>query len=161
MPAAHYVGVVGKRAGCPRHVADLARACGVQLARLGVVVVCGGMGGVMEAAAQGATAAGGVAIGLIPEGAEPSPHLTYALRTGLPFNHRNLLISSAADLLVVLPGSHGTMIEGWAAADRALPMVKVGPHWGHPTDALPYVTQTTPPKLGPVVAQLLGLPGVG
>jgi hypothetical protein len=145
-------------------VADLARLAGQSLATLHphVAMICGGLGGVMNAAAHGMTEGGGISIGLIPEVGTPSAWLTFAVRTGLPANHRNIVTASASDLLVVLPGSHGTLIEGWTGADLHVPLVAVGNHAGSPTQALPFTTGADAADLAGLVVKLLGLPpGVG
>jgi uncharacterized protein (TIGR00725 family) len=153
--------VIGKGYRCPPWVRRLALAVGAELARLHphVVLVNGGLGGVMDASARGMTQAGGVAIGLIPTPARSvSKHLTYALRLGLPVAYRDITNAAVAEVLVVLPGSHGTLIEGWAGADRGTPLVGIGEHHGYLTEALPFSHTTTPHDLAPLVARLLGLP---
>jgi hypothetical protein len=141
-------------------VRRLAYGCGVQLANLHprVVLVNGGLGGVMDASAHGMTEAGGVAIGLVPTpGRAPSKHLTYALRLGLPVHYRDITTAQVAEVAIVLPGSHGTTIEGWACADRGVPLVSVGDHDGRPTQHLPFTCSATPLDLAATVARLLGL----
>jgi|HubBroStandDraft_3_1064219.scaffolds.fasta_scaffold85017_2 uncharacterized protein (TIGR00725 family) len=159
MPQAlRYAAVIGKGGNCPPAVRDLAVRVGLQLAALhpAVVLVCGGLGGVMDAAAQGMTKGGGVAIGLVPAGHTPSVHLTYAIRLGLPLLFRDIITAMAADLVIVLPGSHGTVIEGWAAADRRLPLVGVGDHSRFPSACLPFTATAEPAELPALAAQLLG-----
>jgi uncharacterized protein (TIGR00725 family) len=142
-------------------VRKLAYDVGAQLARLHphVVLVNGGLGGVMNASARGMTEAGGVAIGLIPTPARaPSPHLSYALRLGLPVAYRDITTAQVAELGVVLPGSHGTTIEGWAMADRGVPLISMGDHDGRPTADLPFSYKATPRDLAALVSRLLGPP---
>jgi uncharacterized protein (TIGR00725 family) len=161
--AVSYVAVIGKGADCPAEVRDMAWLAGAALARLHpeVVLVCGGLGGVMDASAHGMTGKGGVAIGLIPAGFHANRHLTYAIRLGLPVLYRDIATAMAADLMVVLPGSHGTLIEGWAGADRGIPLVGVGDHDGTPTAALPFTTMAEPVELPALVPKLLGLDVAG
>ena len=165
MPSPQYVAVIGKGRNCPAQVRRLALGTGAALARLhpAAVLICGGLGGVMDAAAQGMTAAGGVAIGLIPAAppGQVSEHLTYAIRTGLPVAYRDITTASAADLAVVLPGSNGTCIEGWAADDRGVPLIGVGDHTDWPTAALPCSAWADLAVLPALVAELLGLADVG
>lgn len=164
MPAARVVVVIGKGSDCPDWVRKLAYGVGVQLAQLHphVVLVNGGLGGVMDASARGMTEAGGVAIGLIPTPARaPSKHLTYALRLGLPVHYRDITTAQVAELAIVLPGSHGTTIEGWACADRGVPLISVGDHDGRPTADLPFSYTATPLDLAALVARLLRVPVVG
>jgi hypothetical protein len=155
------IAVVGKGRRCPPIVAAAARETARALAALHprVVLLCGGLGGVMDAAARGMTEEGGVAIGLLPEPARPvSPHLTYALRTGQPTRGRDLLVAEAAALMFVLPGSHGTMIEAWAAVDRYVPVVGIGDHKGFLTASLPFTAEhVKPDEAAAVAVALLGL----
>jgi uncharacterized protein (TIGR00725 family) len=93
---------------------DLARAeeVGRLLAEAGAIIVCGGLGGVMDAAARGAAGAGGIVIGLLPgeDRLGASEHLTVALPTGLG-ETRNALIARAADALIAVGGEWGTLSE--------------------------------------------------
>ena len=75
-----YVAVVGPSAGTPVELA-LGEAVGRLLAEAGAVLVCGGMGGVMEAAAGGAMKAGGKTVGILPTASrlEGNPYLTVAV----------------------------------------------------------------------------------
>jgi uncharacterized protein (TIGR00725 family) len=160
-PARRYVAVIGKGDRCPAGVRQLAVEVGAALALLhpDVVLVCGGLGGVMDGAAQGMTEAGGVAIGLIPSGHTPSAHLTYAIRLGLPVLFRDITTAMAAELMVICPGSHGTTIEGWAGAERHLPLIGVGDHTRFASACLPFTATADPAELPVLVAKLLGLEG--
>jgi uncharacterized protein (TIGR00725 family) len=157
--AVRYVAVIGKGDRCPNEVKWLALEVGAALAQLHphVVLVCGGLGGVMDNAARGMTEGGGVAIGLIPSGHTPSAHLTYAIRLGLPVLFRDITTAMAAELMVVCPGSHGTTIEGWAGAERHLPLVGVGDHTRFASATLPFTATAEPAELPELVAKLLGL----
>jgi uncharacterized protein (TIGR00725 family) len=158
--AVRYVGVIGKGRDCPPAVRRLAVYTGAALSQLHphVALVCGGLGGVMDGAAQGMTGAGGIAIGLIPHPARSvSPHLTYAIRLGLPVLYRDITTAHAADVMIVLPGHHGTLIEAWAAADRGVPLVAVGCHTDQPTGYLPFSHYAAPADLPALVGGILGL----
>jgi uncharacterized protein (TIGR00725 family) len=158
-PPLRYVAVIGKGDRCPNDVKWLALEVGAALAQLHprVVLVCGGLGGVMDNAARGMTEGGGVAIGLIPSGHTPSAHLTYTIRLGLPVLFRDITTAMAAELMVVCPGSHGTVIEGWAGAERHLPLIRVGEHGPYPSGGLPFTAAAEPAELPELVAKLLGL----
>lgn len=150
MSATRFVAVIGKGRNCPPATRELAYQVGRQLASLDdVALICGGLGGVMDAAAEGMTSAGGVAIGLVPapNGVPPSRHLTYTIRTGLVENFRNIVLSFAADLAVVCPGSHGTLIEGWALIDAGTPLVAVGEHDHRLSGSLPFDVKVESPSL--------------
>ena len=93
-------------------VAAAAEAVGRGLAGRGVVVVCGGLGGAMEAACRGAKAAGGVTLGLLPGGDREAanPFVDVAVATGLG-EGRNVLVVRAADVVIAVGGGHGTLSE--------------------------------------------------
>jgi uncharacterized protein (TIGR00725 family) len=91
---------------------EAAREVGRLLAEAGAVLLCGGLGGVMEAASEGASVAGGTVVGILPgsdrEGA--NPHLTFALPTGLG-QARNAVIATAAESVIAIGGGWGTLSE--------------------------------------------------
>jgi uncharacterized protein (TIGR00725 family) len=110
-----HVAVVGD--GDPRgpdatRILDWAEEIGQLLARGGAVVITGGLGGVMRAASRGATAAGGMTLGILP-GADPSEAnewIRIPIATGLGVV-RNLVVVTAADAVVAVGGRHGTLSE--------------------------------------------------
>jgi len=118
-----YIGVIGA-ARCSPAELELAESVGRQIARAGAVLVCGGRGGVMEAAARGARIEGGVSIGILPgtQRAEANPELTYALPTGLG-NARNAVIACACDALIAITGGYGTLSEIGLALKMNKPVV--------------------------------------
>ena len=89
-----------------------ARAAGRRLADGGAIVVCGGRGGVMEAACEGAKEAGGTTVGILPglDRAEANDHVDIAIPTGMG-EMRNALIVRAADAIVAIGGKWGTLSE--------------------------------------------------
>ena len=106
-----YIGVIG--AGeCDAELGRLAEAVGRQIASGGAALVCGGMGGVMEAACRGAKAAGGTTIGILPgpDRADANPYVDVAIATGIN-EARNLAIIRTADALIAVGGSYGTLSE--------------------------------------------------
>ncbi|MFP4497320.1 MAG: TIGR00725 family protein [Vulcanimicrobiota bacterium] len=106
-----YVGVIG--AGeCSEETARLAYETGVELARRKVILVCGGLGGVMEYACKGAVENGGTTIGILPMGDRlgQNPYLTYSIPTGLG-EARNTLVVRACQALIAVEGSFGTLSE--------------------------------------------------
>jgi len=100
----------GSRPGRP--AAEAALEVGRLIARAGAVVVCGGLGGVMEAACRGAREEGGLAIGILP-GASPAdanPWVDVAVATGLGYT-RNALVVMNADAVIAVDGEYGTLSE--------------------------------------------------
>jgi uncharacterized protein (TIGR00725 family) len=105
------VAVVGAGDADP-HLAAAAEAVGAALARRGAVVVCGGLGGVMEAACRGAKGEGGTTLGILPGADRGAANrwVDVALATGLG-EARNALVVRAADALVAVGGGYGTLSE--------------------------------------------------
>jgi uncharacterized protein (TIGR00725 family) len=82
------------------------------VARSGAALVCGGLGGVMEAACRGARAEGGTTIGILPglDRSAANPYVEVAIATGLG-EARNALVVRAADCLIAVGGAYGTLSE--------------------------------------------------
>jgi uncharacterized protein (TIGR00725 family) len=93
-------------------VVTAAEAVGRGLAARGAVVVCGGLGGAMEAACRGAKEAGGMTVGLLPglDRRDANPYVDVAVTTG-PGEARNALVVRAADALIAVGGGYGTLSE--------------------------------------------------
>lgn len=109
--------------------ADLDRAerLGAHLGKAGAVVICGGLGGVMEAAARGCVEQGGTSIGILP-GIDPSsanPWITLPLATGLR-DARNALVVRSAEAVVAVGGSWGTLSEIALARKMGIPVAVLG-----------------------------------
>ena len=121
-----YVAVIGAAEAGPDAVAD-AEAVGRELARAGAILVCGGRGGVMEAASRGAAEAGGVTLGLLPEGdrSRANPFLTVSVPTGMG-ELRNGLVARAGDAVIAVGGEFGTLSEIGFALKLGRPVVGLG-----------------------------------
>src|SRR5919197_6110158 len=121
-----YVAVVGPGEADRDQIAA-AEQVGAELARRGVVVVCGGLGGVMESACRGAKEAGGTTVGILPgvdRGAANS-FVDVALPTGLG-EARNALVVRAADALIAVGGAYGTLSEIALALKAGKPVIGLG-----------------------------------
>jgi len=105
----------------------LAHKVGKIIAEVGGVLVCGGLSGVMEHAAKGAKSTGGLTIGLLPgkEKADANPYIDIALPTTFGFA-RNAAVACSADVVVALPGSHGTLSEICYAMVYKRPVIDLG-----------------------------------
>jgi uncharacterized protein (TIGR00725 family) len=90
----------------------LAEEVGRRIAQAGAVVVCGGLGGVMEAACRGAASAGGTTIGILPgsDRAEANQHVEVAIATGMG-EARNVIVVATADAVLAVGGEFGTLSE--------------------------------------------------
>lgn len=108
---ATYIAVVGG-ASCNQEEWRLAAEVGLEIAARGGVIICGGGPGVMEAAAQGAYAAGGCTIGILPgdNANQGNRFLNYAIATGLG-EARNAIIARTADAIIAIGGEFGTLSE--------------------------------------------------
>ena len=106
-----YVAVVGG-SSADADACTVAEAVGGALGRRGAVVVCGGLGGVMEAACRGARAAGGLTVGLLPgdDRREANEFVDVAIPTGMG-EARNALVVRAADVVIAIGGEFGTLSE--------------------------------------------------
>ncbi len=96
----------------------LAEEVGTGLARAGAVVVCGALGGVMEAAAGGAAEAGGEVLGIAPGTAiaDANPHCTHVVASGIGHG-RNLAVVASGEAVIAVGGEWGTLSEiGFARA---------------------------------------------
>ena len=93
-------------------VAHLAQKIGYIIGQQGAVLVCGGLEGVMREAAKGAKKAGGLTIGLLPgnDKKAANPYIDIPLPTTIGYA-RNAMVACSADIIVALPGSHGTSCE--------------------------------------------------
>jgi uncharacterized protein (TIGR00725 family) len=121
---APYVAVVGAGEDVAAELLADAEAVGAELARRGAVVVCGGLGGVMEAACRGARAQGGTTLGILPgsERATANPWVSVAVATGLG-ELRNGLVVRSADAVIAIGGGYGTLSEIALALKAGLPVV--------------------------------------
>ena len=119
-----YVAVVGPSGDPGPEVLALAEEVGRLLAAAGALVVTGGGSGVMEAASRGAAGVGGQVVGILAgtDRREANPYVTVALATGLG-EVRNALVVRAADVVVSVGGSWGTLSEVALACRTGVPVV--------------------------------------
>lgn len=122
------IGVAGPST-CHDDQAALARGVGREIAARGAALLCGGGGGIADAAAEGAKAAGGLTLGLLPgPGAAespPNPHIEIALFTGLG-EARAALAASSCDGLIAIGGGFGTLAEIGLFLRAKKPVVLLG-----------------------------------
>jgi len=104
-----------------------AEEIGRGLAEAGAVVVCGGVSGVMDAAARGARAGGGLAVGILPgrDREDASERLSAAVTTGMG-EARNALVVRSADAVIAIAGEYGTLSEIALALKMGIPVVGLG-----------------------------------
>lgn len=117
------IAVVGPN-DCTSAERALGFAVGAGIARAGATLVCGGLGGMMEAAAEGAKSESGLTIGILPgsDASDANPHIDVALPTGLG-TYRNILVVRGANAVIAIKGSYGTLTEIAFALRLGVPVI--------------------------------------
>lgn len=118
-----YISVIGG-SRCTAAEYALAEEVGGLVAERGATLVCGGLAGVMEAAARGAKEAGGAAIGILPghDRSLGNQYLDHVVTTGMG-HARNLAVVSTGDAVIAIGGEYGTLAEIGLAAKIGRPVV--------------------------------------
>ena len=127
MPAPRaWIAIVGPGSAAVAEL-EAAEEAGAAVAEAGAGLVCGGLGGVMEAACRGARSRGGLTLGLLPGSDRDAANgwVVVAVPTGLG-EARNALVVRAADAVVAIGGGWGTLSEIALALRARLPVVGVG-----------------------------------
>jgi uncharacterized protein (TIGR00725 family) len=108
----------------PQEALPLAEAAGRELARRGHTLICGGRGGVMEAACKGARSEGGHTIGVLPGASrrEANAHVEFPIVTNLG-HARNVIVVLSADAVIAVDGSYGTLSEIALALTHNKPVI--------------------------------------
>ncbi len=117
------ISVIGASEPSPR-VEALAEQVGAELARRGMTVVCGGLGGVMAAACRGAKSAGGTTVGILPgdSPADANPWVDIPVCTGLSYA-RNVIVVKSGRAVIAVGGAYGTLSEIGHALGEGIPVV--------------------------------------
>jgi len=112
---------------CTKKEAGLAEEVGKELAKRGAILVCGGLGGVMEAACRGASAEGGTTIGILPgdDSHAANPHVQIPIATGMGYA-RNIAVVRSAGAVIAVGGSYGTLSEISYALQGGTPVIGLG-----------------------------------
>ncbi|MDA8218251.1 MAG: TIGR00725 family protein [Dehalococcoidales bacterium] len=118
-----FIGVVGD-GDCGPAAAAVAQEVGRLLAEAGCSLVCGGLGGVMRAACQGALSAGGQTVGILPgdSAASANPFVAVPIVTGLG-EARNVLVAKTSQAVIAVEGRYGTLSEIALALKLGRPVV--------------------------------------
>lgn len=121
-----FLAVIGP-ASCGAEVSALAEEVGREIARRGAVLICGGRGGVMEAACRGAKAEGGTTVGILPgtDRREANPFVDIPIVTGLG-EARNAVVVRSADAVIAVRGGYGTLSEIGFSLKMGRPVVGLG-----------------------------------
>jgi uncharacterized protein (TIGR00725 family) len=118
-----FIAVIGGSDASPE-IAGLAEEVGREIARRGAALVCGGMGGVMEAACKGASEAGGLTIGILPgdNRRDVNPYVQIPIVTGIGYA-RNVAVVKSAQAVIAIDGSYGTLTEIGYALQSGIPVI--------------------------------------
>ncbi|MCX8082508.1 MAG: TIGR00725 family protein [bacterium] len=92
-------------------ILKIAEETGYLIAKKGGILVCGGLGGIMEAAAKGAKQGNGITVGILPwDKNSANPYIDIPIGTGIGF-YRNNIIVNCADCVIGICGRWGTLNE--------------------------------------------------
>jgi uncharacterized protein (TIGR00725 family) len=113
---------------CDPHLEQLGEEVGALLAENGAIVICGGLGGVMEGVARGAASRGGISVGFLPgsDADAANPYITLPIASGLG-EARNVLVARSGDALIAIGGEWGTLSEVSLAMKIGVPVVLLAP----------------------------------
>lgn len=117
------IAVIGA-GSCSQDVGRLAEEVGRLLAQEGAAVICGGLGGVMEAACRGAKSAGGQTIGILPGSSrrDANPFVDIPVVTGMG-EARNVIVVGSSQAVIAVSGGYGTLSEIAHAVKLGIPVV--------------------------------------
>ena len=118
-----FIAVIGG-SDVSRPIEALAEEIGREIARQGAVLVCGGLGGVMEAACRGADGEGGLTVGILPGDNRQSanPYVKIPIPTGIGYA-RNAAVAKSAQAVIAIDGSYGTLTEIAYALQSGIPVI--------------------------------------
>lgn len=119
------IGVIGGRKA-KKHLLKEAEEVGRLIGSKGFLMLCGGLGGIMEAAARGSKEAGGTTIGILPQDKKEhaNPYIDIPIATGLGIG-RNIIIARTSDALIAVSGEYGTLSEIAFALQLGKPVIGI------------------------------------
>ena len=117
------IAIIGD-SSCPPEEAKLAETVGGLLAQRGAIIICGGLGGVMEAVCRGAKSKGGLTIGVLPgeDSSMANPWVDIPIATGVGYA-RNMAVVKSAQAVIAIGGNYGTLSEIAYALKRNIPVI--------------------------------------
>lgn len=119
------IGVIGpNQASNEEH--KTAEEVGREIAKRNTILLCGGLGGVMEAACRGAKSEGGLTIGIIPGSrkSDANPYVDIPIVTGMS-HARNIMIARSSDAIIAIGGKYGTLSEIAFALILEIPIIGI------------------------------------
>jgi uncharacterized protein (TIGR00725 family) len=113
------------------NILRLAEQVGEEIAKHGIALACGGLGGIMEAACKGAKRHDGVTIGILPSDnkQDANDYVDFAIPTGLGYA-RNFIVAKSGDAVIAIDGSAGTLSEIAIAWFSDKPIIALSPSGG-------------------------------
>ena len=153
-----FIGVIGG-GDVSSQVTALAEEVGREIARRGAILVCGGMGGVMEAACKSASSEGGLTIGILPGDSrkDANPYVQIPIVTGIGYA-RNVAVVKSAQAIIAIDGSYGTLTEIGFALQSGIPVIGLGT-WSLSMDGRAEKNIIAAANPGDAVAKALALVG--
>lgn len=119
------IGVIGANQ-CTKDIWKIAFEVGRHIARHKAILICGGLGGVMEAAAKGARSENGLTIGILPGGNpdDANEYIDIPIVTGINYA-RNVLVARTSQALIAVGGRYGTLSEIAHALNLGHPVIGI------------------------------------
>ncbi len=117
------IAVIGD-SSCSPEEAELAETVGELLAQQGATVICGGLGGVMEAVCRGTKSKGGLTVGILPgqDSSTANPWVDIPVVTGIG-EARNVVVVKSAQAVIAIGGGYGTLSEIAYALKSGIPVI--------------------------------------
>ena len=118
-----FISVIGA-SKCSAKESKLAEEVGRELAKRGVVLICGGLTGVMEAACRGAKSEGGLTVGILPGNSrnDANQYVTIPIITGIGYA-RNSIVARSGQAVIAIGGKYGTLSEIAYALQDKIPVI--------------------------------------
>jgi len=118
-----FIAVIGGGVCSPQE-ARIAEEVGREIAKKGAILICGGLGGVMEAACKGASVEGGITVGILPgdKRQAANPYVQIPIVTGLG-HARNVAVVKSAQAVIAVDGIYGTLSEIGHALQSGIPVI--------------------------------------
>jgi uncharacterized protein (TIGR00725 family) len=121
-----FIALIGNSKASAQEI-KLAEEIGREIAKNGAILVCGGLGGVMEAACRGAVSEGGLTVGILPgaERGDANEYVKIPIVTTIGFA-RNIIVVKSAQAVIAVGGEYGTLTEIGYALKSGLPVIGLG-----------------------------------
>ena len=119
------IGVIGT-SRCSKKIARIAHQVGEEIAKRKAILICGGLGGVMEEAARGAKENKGLTIGILPgfSSSDANPYIDIPIVTGMDHG-RNIIVVRSCDAIIAIGGREGTLSEIAFALKLRIPLIGI------------------------------------